>query len=102
MLLSWRDNTSYPLSSHQDEEPGSEMSYTKKPNCWPTGPLFPNFKMGRMRKKGVRGWERERDIDLTTFPVLKFQGLINKSQWNSLNNKCLLLIMWELPILILC
>ena len=58
MLLSWRDNTSYCLSS-QDEEPGSEMSHTKKHNCWPTGPLFPNFKMGRMRKKGVRGWERE-------------------------------------------
>ena len=99
MLLSWRDNTSYCLSS-QDEEPGSEMSHTKKHNCWPTGPLFPNFKMGRMRKKGVRGWERQRHR-LTTFPILKFQGLRNKSQWNSLNNKCLLLIMWELPILIL-
>lgn len=101
MLLSWRDNTSYPLSSHQDEELGSEVSHPKKHNCWPTGPLFPNCKMGRMKEKGVR--VRERDTHRpTTFSVLKFQGLINKSQWSSLNNKCLLLIMWELPILILC
>lgn len=99
MLLSWRDNTSYPLSSHQDEEPGSEVSHTKKHNCWPTGPLFPNCKVDRMREKRVRVRERHRP---TTFPVLKFQGLIKKSQGSSLNNKCLLLIMWELSILILC
>ena len=27
MLLSWKENTSYPLSSHQDEELGSEVSH---------------------------------------------------------------------------